>query len=162
MKRLLAAFSVVAALWSSACSSGNSIVNPPPPVGKYSLASLKGQYAFVTNGESFTGGLSATPLARNNQSGSSNHRWQLYGQCRRPWNVNSPTCSGLPQFWDHANLDERWTHDRRDFEHQPIFHGKREFRQTKRRFVSGFGNCWTLYFRFSWAGCKQQSGVFHR
>ncbi len=64
MKRLLAAFSVVAALWSSACSSGNSIVNPPPPVGKYSLASLKGQYAFVTNGESFTGGLSATPLAR--------------------------------------------------------------------------------------------------
>ncbi len=56
MKRLLAAFSVVAALWSSACSSGNSIVNPPPPVGKYSLASLKGQYAFVTNGESFTGG----------------------------------------------------------------------------------------------------------
>jgi hypothetical protein len=64
MKRLLAAFSVVAALWSSACSSGNGIVNPPPPVGKYSLASLKGQYAFVTNGESFTGGLSATPLAR--------------------------------------------------------------------------------------------------
>jgi len=63
MKRLLAAFSVVAALWSSACSSGNGIVNPPPPVGKYSNASLNGQYAFVTNGEVFAG-TAVNPLAR--------------------------------------------------------------------------------------------------
>ncbi len=64
MKRLLLALSVAAALWSTACS-GNGIVNPPPPVGKYSLASLKGQYVFVTNGESFVAGaLTATPLAR--------------------------------------------------------------------------------------------------
>lgn len=63
MKRLLLAVSIVAALWSAACS-GNGFVNPPPPVGNYSKASLNGQYAFVTNGESFTGGVSATPLAR--------------------------------------------------------------------------------------------------
>src|SRR5258708_25882043 len=62
MKRLLLMLAVAGALWSAACS-GNGIVNPPPPVGKYSKASLNGQYAFVTNGESFTGGLSATPLA---------------------------------------------------------------------------------------------------
>ncbi len=64
MKRLLLTLSAAAALWSAACNGSNSIVTPPPPVGKYTLASLKGQYAFVTNGESFTGGLSATPLAR--------------------------------------------------------------------------------------------------
>jgi hypothetical protein len=63
MKRLLFVFSVGAVLWSAACS-GNGVVNPPPPVGKYSVASLNGQYAFVTNGESFTGGVNATPLAR--------------------------------------------------------------------------------------------------
>jgi len=63
MKRLLLMLAVAGALWSAACS-GNGIVNPPPPVGKYTKASLNGQYAFVTNGESFTGGLSATPLAR--------------------------------------------------------------------------------------------------
>ncbi len=63
MKRLLLALAVAGAFWSAACS-GNGIVNPPPPVGKYTKASLNGQYAFVTNGESFTGGLSATPLAR--------------------------------------------------------------------------------------------------
>ena len=63
MKRLLFAFSVAAVLWSAACS-GNGTVNPPPPVGKYSVASLNGQYAFATNGESFSGGVNATPLAR--------------------------------------------------------------------------------------------------
>jgi hypothetical protein len=63
MKRLLLAFSVVAVLWSSACNGGNGIVNPPPPVGKYNLASLKGQYAFVTNGEVFAGTV-VNPLAR--------------------------------------------------------------------------------------------------
>src|SRR5258708_26177914 len=64
MKRLFLALSVAAALWSAACGGGNSIAIPPPPVGKFSVANLNGQYAFVTNGESFTGGLSATPLAR--------------------------------------------------------------------------------------------------
>jgi hypothetical protein len=64
MKRLLLSLSAAAALWSAACGGGNSIVTPPPPIGKYSVASLNGQYAFVTNGESFTGGVSATPLAR--------------------------------------------------------------------------------------------------
>jgi hypothetical protein len=64
MKRLLFSLSIATVLWSAACSSGNGVVNPPPPVGKYGLSSLKGQYAFMTNGESFTGGTSATPLSR--------------------------------------------------------------------------------------------------
>ncbi|HET9995788.1 MAG TPA: hypothetical protein VFQ18_10285 [Candidatus Acidoferrum sp.] len=65
MRRLLFALAAVAALWSSACSSGGSNVQPPPPSGKYSLASLTGQYAFVTNGEVFTSGsIAPTPLAR--------------------------------------------------------------------------------------------------
>ena len=65
MKRLLFALSMVAALWSVACNGGNSVIGPPPPVGKYSLASLKGQYAFMTNGESFaSGATTATPLGR--------------------------------------------------------------------------------------------------
>ncbi|PYT46690.1 MAG: hypothetical protein DMG47_03920 [Acidobacteria bacterium] len=58
MKRLLIAISVATALWSAACGSGGSSVQPPPPAGKYSLASLNGQYAFVTNGEVFTSGAS--------------------------------------------------------------------------------------------------------
>jgi hypothetical protein len=65
MKRFLLTFSVVVALWSAACNGGNGIVNPPPPVGKYSNASLKGQYVFVTNGEVFAAGATtATQLAR--------------------------------------------------------------------------------------------------
>jgi hypothetical protein len=63
MKRLLLTLAVAAALWSAACNGSNSVVNPPPPVGKYTPASLKGQYVFVTNGEVFTGAV-ATPLAR--------------------------------------------------------------------------------------------------
>jgi fibronectin-binding autotransporter adhesin len=64
MKRLLVVLATAAALWSAACGSGSAVIPPPPPVGKFSLASLNGTYAFVTNGEVFTGGLSATPLAR--------------------------------------------------------------------------------------------------
>jgi hypothetical protein len=65
MKRLLLILTAAAALWSSACGGSNSVATPPPPVGKYGLASLKGQYVFVTNGESFiAGALTATPLAR--------------------------------------------------------------------------------------------------
>jgi len=64
MRRLPLILAAAAALWSAACS-GNGVVNPPPPAGKYTLASLKGQYVFVTNGEVFaTGALNATPLAR--------------------------------------------------------------------------------------------------
>ncbi len=64
MKRILLVLVSAAALWSAACGGGGTVVTPPPPVGKYSNASLNGQYAFVTSGESFTGGFSATPLAR--------------------------------------------------------------------------------------------------
>jgi hypothetical protein len=65
MKRLLLALAAAAALWTAACSNGGSTAPPPPPVGKYSLASLKGQYVFTTNGEVFaTGATTATALAR--------------------------------------------------------------------------------------------------
>lgn len=64
MKCLLLGVAAAAALWGAACGGSSSFVTPPPPVGKYSLASLNGQYAYVTNGESFNGSLSATPLAR--------------------------------------------------------------------------------------------------
>jgi hypothetical protein len=65
MKRIFMMLVAGAALWSAACGGGNGIVNPPPPVGKYSTASLKGQYVFVTNGEVFSvGAINATPLAR--------------------------------------------------------------------------------------------------
>jgi len=64
MKRLLLGVTVAAALWGAACGGGTNFATPPPPVGRYTLASLKGQYAYVTNGETFNGSLSATPLAR--------------------------------------------------------------------------------------------------
>jgi hypothetical protein len=65
MKRLLFAFSVLASLWIAACNGGNSVMTPPPPVGKYSVASLKGQYAFTTSGEVFaSGAASSIPLDR--------------------------------------------------------------------------------------------------
>ena len=66
MKRLLLlTLSVATAIWSAACGGNGTIAIPPPPVGKYGLASLNGQYVFVTNGESFVAGsLTATPLAR--------------------------------------------------------------------------------------------------
>jgi hypothetical protein len=64
MNRLLLGLCAAAALWTAACGGG-SIVTPPPPVGKYNLASLKGQYAFVSDGEVFVNGATtATPLAR--------------------------------------------------------------------------------------------------
>ena len=65
MKRVLFAFSVLASFWIAACSGGNGVVTPPPPVGKYSVASLKGQYAFTTSGEVFASGAgSSIPLDR--------------------------------------------------------------------------------------------------
>jgi len=64
MKRLVLLLASVAALWTVACGSGGgSTVTPPPPAGKYSNASLNGQYAFATSGEVFAGGV-ITPLAR--------------------------------------------------------------------------------------------------
>jgi hypothetical protein len=64
MKRLLLGFTMAAALWIAACSSGGTTVLPPPQ-GKYSLGSLSGTYSFVTNGEVFANGaITATPLAR--------------------------------------------------------------------------------------------------
>ncbi len=56
MKRLLLVLASSAALWSAACSSGGGTTVLPPPVGKYGLSSLKGTYAFVTNGEFATNG----------------------------------------------------------------------------------------------------------
>jgi hypothetical protein len=66
MKRLALVFAAAAALWSAACSSGSgSNITPPPPNGTFTLSSLSGTYAFVTNGEVFANGaVTATPLAR--------------------------------------------------------------------------------------------------
>jgi hypothetical protein len=64
MKRLLLACLVATALWTAACGGGGgSVATPPPPVGGFTNASLKGQYAFVTNGEVFNGA-ATTPVAR--------------------------------------------------------------------------------------------------
>jgi hypothetical protein len=63
MKRLLLGLTIASTLWIAACSSGSTTVLPPP-TGKYSLASLKGTYAFVTNGEVITSATAATPMAR--------------------------------------------------------------------------------------------------
>lgn len=64
MNRLLTVTVAAAALWSASCGGGTAIT-PPPPMGKYSLASLNGTYAFVTSGEVITsGGSSATPFSR--------------------------------------------------------------------------------------------------
>jgi hypothetical protein len=65
MKRFLLGLGAAAALWSAACSSGSGTIPPPPPVGTFTLSSLSGTYAFVTNGEVFSNGaVTATPLAR--------------------------------------------------------------------------------------------------
>lgn len=65
MKRLFFAAGAVIALWTASCGGGGSNVQPPPPAGKYTLASLTGQYAFVTSGEVFATGSSVpTPLSR--------------------------------------------------------------------------------------------------
>ena len=73
MKRLLITLSVAAALWSAACGSAGSSVQPPPPSGKYSLASLNGTYAFVTNGEVITGN-TASPMAASPRTQTASDR----------------------------------------------------------------------------------------
>ena len=63
--RLLTAAVAAASLWATACGGGGATIAPPPPSGKYSTASLNGNYAFVTSGEVITsGGTSATSFAR--------------------------------------------------------------------------------------------------
>jgi hypothetical protein len=62
MKRLFLGLAIVSALWTAACSSGGGGTTPPPNPGGFGLDSLNGQYAFVTNGQSFTG--SVYSLAR--------------------------------------------------------------------------------------------------
>ena len=56
MKRLFLFLASAAALWSSACSGGGGTTILPPPTGKFGQSSLNGTYAFVTNGEVFSGG----------------------------------------------------------------------------------------------------------
>jgi len=60
--QLLTPALAVAALWAAACSGGSGVQPPPPPMGKFTMASLKGTYAFTTSGEVFTNG-SFTPTS---------------------------------------------------------------------------------------------------
>jgi len=64
MKRLLLVLTANAALWSAACSGGGGTTVLPPPVGKFSVSSLNGTYAFVTNGEVVTTNGAPAILAR--------------------------------------------------------------------------------------------------
>lgn len=65
MKHSLFSFVALVALWTAACSSGGSTISPPPPAGKFTLASLSGTYAFTTSGEVCAGcSVAATPMAR--------------------------------------------------------------------------------------------------
>jgi hypothetical protein len=65
VKRLLLSLAIFVPLWAVACGGGGGTVNLPPPTGKYSLSSLKGTYAFMTNGEVITNnGTGGTPMAR--------------------------------------------------------------------------------------------------
>jgi hypothetical protein len=54
VRRLLFVLATCAALWIAACSSGGG-VQPPPPSGKFTNASLKGNYAFSMVGEDLNG-----------------------------------------------------------------------------------------------------------
>jgi hypothetical protein len=64
VKRLLVVVSAVVAICGSGCGGGGGVVNLPPPTGKYSLSSLKGTYAFMTNGEVITSATAAVQMAR--------------------------------------------------------------------------------------------------
>jgi hypothetical protein len=65
MNRLLVVLATAGTVLCAGCGGGGSNVQPPPPTGKYSLASLNGQYSFVTSGEVFASGSNVpTPLAR--------------------------------------------------------------------------------------------------
>jgi hypothetical protein len=61
MKRLASWCSVAVTLFLGACGGGGGSFTPPPPnPGSFSAASLKGQYAFTTNGEVFANGAITT------------------------------------------------------------------------------------------------------
>lgn len=64
MSRFLLVLAAAAALWTASCGGGGSVATPPPPVGGFTNASLKGQFAFVTNGEVIDTSGTETPLAR--------------------------------------------------------------------------------------------------
>lgn len=65
MKRFLFVLAAAAALWTASCGGGGGpVVTPPPPVGGFTNASLKGQFAFATNGEVIDTTGTETPLAR--------------------------------------------------------------------------------------------------
>jgi hypothetical protein len=65
MNRLATGLVAAAALWLAACGGSGSSVQPPPPAGNFTLASLNGTYAFMTSGEVFTSNsLTATPMSR--------------------------------------------------------------------------------------------------
>ena len=64
MNRLLTALVAAAAFCFAACSGGNgTTIQPPPPTGNFSLASLNGTYAFTTFGEVINSNASI-PLTR--------------------------------------------------------------------------------------------------
>src|SRR5512137_707204 len=54
MKLLLSVVILTASI-AAACGGGGSTPPPPPPVGKFSNASLKGQYAYSMSGEDLNG-----------------------------------------------------------------------------------------------------------
>ena len=67
MNRLLTALVAAAVLWISGCGGGGATINPPTPTGGFGLASLKGTYAFTTNGRVITNtstGLAESSMAR--------------------------------------------------------------------------------------------------
>ena len=55
MKRLAFCLTLFSAVLAAACSGGSSTPLPPPPVGNFSNASLKGQYAFLMSGQDIGG-----------------------------------------------------------------------------------------------------------
>ncbi len=65
MKRLILSLTTLAILWVAGCGSGSTPV-PPPPVGGFTNASLKGQYAFSMSGSEVatSGGLTSSFFAR--------------------------------------------------------------------------------------------------
>ena len=61
MKRLMLCCALGLACFTAACSNGGSIPGAPTPTGNFSLASLKGGYAFSMSGTNVTSG---NPLSR--------------------------------------------------------------------------------------------------
>jgi len=59
VKRLTLLAATLFALLSAACGGSGTGVQPPPPTGKFTLASLKGNYAFSMTGEDLTFGFLA-------------------------------------------------------------------------------------------------------